>query len=84
MGLYPLLRPLLFLIPPEMAHDLAIGMLRRGIVPPQRHYASPSLGLSVWVGNFRAPWALLLDLIRTLPHSRDCLRKASVLWKQAQ
>lgn len=35
MGIYPLLRPLLFTLPPETAHNFTIWTLAKGLIPPQ-------------------------------------------------
>jgi dihydroorotate dehydrogenase len=55
MDYYPLLRPLLFLLPPETAHTLAVRALRSGLVPPQASHISPALNVSAFNLQFPSP-----------------------------
>lgn len=55
MSYYKLVRPLLFLLPPEAAHHLAIYALKRRLIPalPRREY--PALQCRLWGLEFANP-----------------------------
>lgn len=55
MGLYRLIRPLLFRLPAEMAHHLALYGLKRRLVPAQPHKEYPSLRCTLWGMEFANP-----------------------------
>ncbi len=57
MSLYTTLRPLLFMLPPEMAHRLAIATVKRGWVPPY-HVSPANLRTSVAGLHFENPLGL--------------------------
>lgn len=55
MDYYPLLRPLLFCLPPEVAHNLAICALRAGVVPRQASRTTPALAVQAFGLHFPSP-----------------------------
>ncbi|MDX2112863.1 MAG: quinone-dependent dihydroorotate dehydrogenase [Alphaproteobacteria bacterium] len=55
---YTLLRPLIHRLPPEMAHGLAIAVLARGLVPPVKLSAHPSLASTPWGRELAHPVGL--------------------------
>ncbi len=58
MDYYPLLRPLLFLLPEETAHHLVLFAARRGMLPPQPAQDIPALKQSIWGLDFPNPLGL--------------------------
>lgn len=50
---YPMLKPLLFALPPEKAHRLTIRMLRQGMAPPVKKIDDPRLHTAL--GQLRLP-----------------------------
>ncbi len=52
---YTFLRPLLFTLPPEKAHKVAVAALTRGIIPPLPHAQDDRLSLCVAGLAFRNP-----------------------------
>lgn len=59
---YPLIRPLLFLLDPELAHDLTIKMLGYGIGPRFDEPDDPSLNTKVFGLDFPNPIGLAAGL----------------------
>lgn len=55
MRFYRLIRPLLFRLPAEMAHHLALYGLKRGWVPAQPRKEYPSLRCTLWGMEFTNP-----------------------------
>jgi dihydroorotate dehydrogenase len=58
VGFYRWLGPLLFRLDPETAHGLALGALRRGLVPAPKPFEDPILSLRVWGRAFPNPIGL--------------------------
>ncbi|MFQ5348173.1 MAG: quinone-dependent dihydroorotate dehydrogenase [Rhodothalassiaceae bacterium] len=55
-GLYTILRPLLFALPPEAAHALTLAALRPlNCCPPARERDHPALGIDLWGLHFSNP-----------------------------
>ncbi|CAA9512286.1 MAG: Dihydroorotate dehydrogenase (quinone) [uncultured Sphingomonadaceae bacterium] len=57
MALFPLVRPLLFALDPERAHDLSLAVLRAAPLPPAPHFP-PSLASTVAGLRFPSPVGL--------------------------
>jgi dihydroorotate dehydrogenase len=57
-GWFRIAGPLLRLLPPEVAHRLAIGALARGLVPTARGPEFPALATRVWGIDFANPIGL--------------------------
>ncbi len=55
---YRLLAPAIRLIEPETAHALALGALRRNLVPPPPRFEDAVLGITVWGLEFANPIGL--------------------------
>lgn len=69
--LYALLRPLLFCVPPEPAHRLAVRAVAHGLVPAAPPQDDPALAVTVWNKNFPNPVGLAAGFDKnaeTLPH----------------
>ena len=58
MGLYNIARSLLFTLPPETAHGLAIFGLKHGLVLADHHRDDDCLSLELWGMNFSNPVGL--------------------------
>jgi dihydroorotate dehydrogenase len=58
MHYYPYLTPLIFRLPPETAHRMAIGALRHGLVPSQRAIDHPALRMDLGGVQLRNPVGL--------------------------
>ncbi len=58
MDTYRAIGPLLRLLPAETAHGLALGALRRGLVPPAPAIDDPMLACRVWGRDFANPIGL--------------------------
>lgn len=58
MNYYRILRPLLFCLPPEMAHRVAIYALKCGLVPPSVARIPASLATQVFGLRFKSPVGL--------------------------
>lgn len=58
MNYFPLIAPFTRMVSEETAHDLAIGALSKGIVPPQCRVASPKLEQEIWGIRFSNPVGL--------------------------
>ena len=58
MNYYPLLKPLLFCLEPEKAHNLSIIALKNGLVPKPKIYNYPSLRNKVFDFDFLNPVGL--------------------------
>ncbi len=58
MSLYSLLRPLLYRLDPERAHDLTLWALERGLVPSGGADDDPLLGIDLWGRRFANPIGL--------------------------
>ncbi|HEY7748046.1 MAG TPA: quinone-dependent dihydroorotate dehydrogenase [Aestuariivirgaceae bacterium] len=57
-GLYVMLRPLLFLADPELAHGLALAALKAGLVPATSPPSDPGLEITLWGLKFPNPVGL--------------------------
>lgn len=58
MSYFSLLRPLLFSLEPEQAHNLAIFALKNGLVPAQPNFEHPLLHTECWGISFKNPVGL--------------------------
>lgn len=58
MDMYPLIRPLIFKVPPEAAHNLAIAALGKGLVPAQPHIENKALNQQLFGLGFANPVGL--------------------------
>lgn len=58
MNYYSVLKPLLFRLPPETAHDTAIGALAKGLVPPLPPVTDAQLGIAAFGLGFDSPIGL--------------------------
>src|SRR5688500_7345331 len=56
--LFPVLRPLIHLLPPEAAHNLGLQLLRHGLWPAPRLKAYPSLAVQALGLTFANPVGL--------------------------
>lgn len=56
--MYEKLRPLLFKLDPETAHNLTIKALKTGIYPPQHPANDPTLRVQLWEKTFPTPVGL--------------------------
>lgn len=55
---YRILRPLIFQLPPETAHQLALGALHGGVLPASSYIPPASLQVSVFGLTFKSPIGL--------------------------
>jgi dihydroorotate dehydrogenase len=55
---YRIAGPLIRLLPPEMAHNLSVAILKTGLVPPQPRADDPILKISLWGREFPNPVGL--------------------------
>ena len=55
MDLYPFAAPFIRLLDPEAGHRLAIGALKRGLVPVCNRFEDSILGISLWGREFPNP-----------------------------
>lgn len=58
INLYPLARPILFQIDPEKAHNLTLGLMKRGLVPCGKQANDPMLEQTLWGLKFPNPVGL--------------------------
>ncbi|MGB0671471.1 MAG: quinone-dependent dihydroorotate dehydrogenase [Rhodospirillales bacterium] len=58
MNLYPLVRPFVFLLDPEMAHGLSVWALKAGLVPVAPAPSDPCLAVNLWGMSFPGPVGL--------------------------
>lgn len=58
MNLYRLVRPLLYLVPPETAHQLSLAALAWGLGPRFRNPSDPALAVTLWGRRFANPLGL--------------------------
>lgn len=58
MNYYTRIRPLLFRLPPETAHNLAVTALKTGLMPGQPQGEAPALRQSLWGLEFANPVGL--------------------------
>lgn len=75
MNLYRALTPLLFTLPAETAHRLAIQALAAGIVPSQRAIDHPALRMNVGGLTFRNPVGLAPGLDKNAEAAAALLRQ---------
>lgn len=57
-GLYDILRPLLFRLDPESAHNLTLKALKTGLVPTRPAISNPALEVTLWERKFPNPVGL--------------------------
>ncbi|MEQ9812964.1 MAG: quinone-dependent dihydroorotate dehydrogenase [Azospirillaceae bacterium] len=55
IDLFPLARPLLHALPPELAHGLTLRAMRAGLAPVERRPDDPVLACQVWGRSFGNP-----------------------------
>ncbi len=73
-GYYAVAGPLLGLLDAETAHGLALGALKRGIVPRPAPFEDPRLRIRLWGMDFASPVGLAAVQALPLwsnPHSRQ-------------
>jgi dihydroorotate dehydrogenase len=58
MDCFSLIKPLLYLTDPELAHNLAIWALKHGLVPKAKAQDYENLRLQLWGGDFTSPLGL--------------------------
>ncbi len=72
MDYYRLVRPLLFSLPPEPAHHLALQVLKRGWLPPSSPFTDSRLGICCFGLGFDSPVGLAAGFDKNAEVCTEC------------
>ncbi len=72
--LYRCLRPLLFKVPPETAHNMMISVLSRVPVPCGKAFDAPNLKVTLWERNFPNPIGVAAGFDKNADIIGPCLK----------